>query len=136
MKYILLFLLLFANSRTQAQQPAGTPGETKLTPVLDAGLTDKALRHYRVQSMTLYLPAGYHDTIAHRHDADLFGYVTEGRVVIGLQGRAPATYGQGQMFHEARNILHRTLENPDTLHPAVILLFYVIRNGRNRYHKA
>ena len=135
MKWKLCLIAVCTALAVKAQHPAHARLETVLTPVLDAPLTDDALKGYSVQSMTMDIPAGYADTVAHRHDADLFVYITRGSVIIELEQGAPVTYHEGQMFHENRNILHKKLINPDNRQPARVLLFYVIKNGRSRYRK-
>ncbi len=107
----------------------------EINPILNAALSDEALKGFNLESMTLKIPAGYADSTAHRHDADLFGYVTKGKVKIELEHKGLKTYQEGQMFYEPRNTLHTKLENADLQQPAEVLLIYVIRQGRSRYVK-
>lgn len=137
MKNLLVLLSAICSSYlVQAQHEnhlTAATGGLSTGMVLEAALTDSALKDYELLSMTLNIPAGYADSTAHRHDADLFGYVLKGTVKIELEGGGMETYRQGQMFHERRNILHKRLENGEAMGAAEVLIIYVIRKGRNRY---
>ncbi|WP_373399995.1 hypothetical protein V8V91_10450 [Algoriphagus halophilus] len=55
--------------------------------VFSKALSDPGLAGFRVESSVMTLVPGAEDTVAHRHDAELFGYVLEGNVQIGLSGK-------------------------------------------------
>ena len=79
------------------------------------------------------VPPSLVDTVAHRHDADLFGYVIEGSVEVGLDYKEPIIFKAGQMFHEKRNVVHSLLRNPDKNTQAKVLLIFIIKDGRKGY---
>ena len=81
------------------------------------------------------VPPSLVDTVSHRHDADLFGYVIEGTVEVGLDHKEPIIFKAGQMFHEKRNVIHSLLTNPDKNIPAKVLLIFIIKEGRQGYTK-
>ena len=49
--------------------------ELTFKAVLEAQLSDEYLKDYSMQNTLMTVPAGFVDSVAHRHDADLFGYV-------------------------------------------------------------
>jgi quercetin dioxygenase-like cupin family protein len=73
------------------------------------------------------------DTVSHLHDGELFGYVIEGSVEIGLNHKAPVLFKAGEMFYEKRNIIHSFLKNPDEHTTTRILLITIIKEGRSGY---
>src|SRR5690349_13598119 len=132
----LCLLLVVASNSTQAQHdhPAtDRPVQLQFTPVLNTFLSDPELTKFQLQSTLMAVPPNLVDTVSHRHDADLFGYVIEGTVEIGLEHKQPNVFKAGQMFHETRNVLHSLLRNPDKSSPAKVLLIYVMKEGRKGY---
>lgn len=115
----------------------GQSGEQELghVPVLRQALADPELKGYELFSQVLEIPPSFTDTVAHRHDAELFGYVLEGSVKVKLKGRPAAIFRQGEMFYEPRNILHTRLQNMEGNRLSKILLFYIIKEGRSEYQK-
>lgn len=133
MKY-LFFLLLFSFSCYALHaQHNGDEKKLVVKKVFADALTDASLKGYSFQCSTMTIPAGYNDSVAHRHDADLFVYISKGIVKIELEGRGAEVYHAGQMFHEPRNILHKKLENTDKQKDAKVLLLYIIKDGRKTY---
>ncbi|SHF10058.1 Cupin domain protein [Fodinibius roseus] len=104
-------------------------------PVLRQALSDPELEGYELYSKVLEVPPAFTDTVAHRHDAELFGYVLDGSVKIKLKGKPEAIFQQGEMFNEPRNILHTLLQNMEEKRMSRILLFYIIKEGRSDYQK-
>jgi quercetin dioxygenase-like cupin family protein len=100
--------------------------------VLTQGFSDPEIASYKMESVVMMLLPHALDTVAHRHDCELFGYVLDGEVEIGLDTMKPQRYSAGQMFYEKRNILHASTLNPHDK-PARILLIFIIKNGRARY---
>jgi quercetin dioxygenase-like cupin family protein len=103
--------------------------------VLNTFLSDSDLKKFKLQSSLMTVPPSLVDTVSHRHDADLFGYVIEGTVEIGLDHKEPIIFKAGQMFHEKRNVIHSLLRNPDKNTPAKVLLIFIIKEGRQGYTK-
>lgn len=139
--YTCLFLclfLVFADNSTYAQHNHdATDGSVQLqfAPVLNTFLSDSDLEKFQLQSSLMTVPPALVDTVSHRHDADLFGYVIEGSVEVGLDHKNPITFKAGQMFHEERNVIHSLLRNPDKHTPAKVLLIFIIKEGRQGYTK-
>ena len=101
--------------------------------VLNTRMSDPELKEFKMESMLLTIVPGGEDTVAHRHDAEIFGYITEGKVEIGLNGESPKSYSAGQMFYEKRNILHSLTRNADKSATAKVLLIFIIKEGREGY---
>lgn len=132
-------LLLASLTTVYAQHDHGpkgsTPSQVPITfkQVLSQALSDTALADYKMESSVMTLAPGATDTVSHRHDCELFGYVLEGEVQIALVTKTPVKYSAGQMFYEKRNILHTFAGNPNPNAPARVLLIFIIKNGRVRY---
>jgi quercetin dioxygenase-like cupin family protein len=142
MKTLVLFISAFtvcglATAFAQHNHATGkeVQAETPMTfaPVLSTALSDPELTYYKMESSVMTLAPGAEDTVSHRHDAELFGYVLEGSVQIALVTKDPQTYATGEMFYEKRNILHTLTRNPSQDQPAKILLVFIIKNGRAGY---
>lgn len=99
-------------------------------------LSDPELADYKMESMVMTLAPGAVDTVSHRHDCELFGYVLEGDIQIALVTKKPNTFSTGQMFYEKRNILHTLAQNPSQSKAARVLLIFIIKNGRAGYTAA
>ena len=136
--YLLLCLfLVFAGNSTYAQHHDATDRSVQLqfAPVLNTFLSDPDLKKFKLQTSLMNVPPSLVDTVAHRHDADLFGYVIEGTVEVGLDYKEPIIFKAGQMFHEKRNVIHSLLRNPDKNTHAKVLLIFIIKEGRQGYTK-
>ena len=135
--FLCLFSVLVSNN-TYAQHDHDTTDRSvqlKFSPVLNTFLSDPDLKKFQLQSSLMTVPPSLVDTVAHRHDADLFGYVIEGSVEIGLDYKEPIVLKTGEMFHEKRNVIHSLLRNPDKNTPAKVLLIFIIKEGRQGYTK-
>ena len=130
-----LFLALTGNSiYAQHDHDASDSSlQIQFAPVMNTFLSDPELKKFRLQSSLMTVPPALVDTVAHRHDADLFGYVIEGNVEVGLSYEKPTTFKAGQMFQEKRNVIHSLLRNPDKVTPAKVLLIFIIKEGRQGY---
>ena len=137
--YIYLFLCSFLIcNNTSAQHEQDTTDRSvhlQFAPVLNTFLSDPDLKKFKLQSSLMNVPPSLVDTVAHRHDADLFGYVIEGTVEVGLDYKEPIIFKSGQMFHEKRNVVHSLLRNPDKNTSAKVLLIFIIKEGRQGYTK-
>ena len=139
--YTYLFLclfLVFAGNNTYAQHDHDATDRSvqlQFAPVLNTFLSDPDLKKFQLQSSLMNVPPSLVDTVAHRHDADLFGYVIEGTVEVGLDYKEPIIFKAGQMFHEKRNVIHSLLRNPDKNAHAKVLLIFIIKEGRQGYTK-
>ena len=135
---ILCLFLVFAGNNTYAQHDHDTTDRSvqlQFAPVLNTFLSDPDLKKFQLQSSLMNVPPSLVDTVAHRHDADLFGYVIEGTVEVGLDYKEPIIFKAGQMFHEKRNVIHSLLRNPDKNTHAKVLLIFIIKEGRQGYTK-
>jgi quercetin dioxygenase-like cupin family protein len=110
-----------------------TAAPLTFNPVLNQSLSDPELKDYKMESVVMTIAPGAVDTVSHRHDCELFGYVLEGDVQIGLEKKEPTTFTTGQMFYEKRNILHSLAGNPNKEKATRILLIFIIKNGRAGY---
>jgi quercetin dioxygenase-like cupin family protein len=108
----------------------------KFDLVLSQALSDPELKDYKMESVIMTLAPGAVDTVSHRHDCELFGYVLEGDIQIALVTKEPITFSTGQMFYEKRNILHTLAKNPNKEKGARVLLIFIIKNGRAGYTAA
>jgi len=137
--YLLLCVFLAsAGNTTYAQHKHDTTNasiQLQFAPVMNTFLSDPELKKFRLQSSLMTVPPTLVDTVAHRHDADLFGYVIEGTIEVGLSYKKPTTFKAGQMFREKRNVVHSLLRNPDNVTPAKVLLIFIIKEGRQGYTK-
>lgn len=135
---LLCLFLVFAGSNTYAQHnhdATDSSVQLQFAPVLKTFLSDSELKKFQLQSSLMTVPPSLVDTVSHRHDADLFGYVIEGTVEIGLDHKEPIIFKAGQMFHEERNVIHSLLRNPDKNTSAKVLLIFIIKEGRQGYTK-
>lgn len=137
MRAIIFLLLAFASIPSIAQHEH-TKADVAANPFQFQGvrsewLTDADLKGYKLESSVMTIAPGATDTVSHRHDCDLFGYVLEGEVQIGLDHAAPVVYKTGQMFFEKRNVLHSLAANPLRDRPTRVLLLFLIKDGRNAY---
>ncbi len=102
-------------------------------PVLSQMLSDSLLTDYKMDVTVMTVTPGGIDTVSHRHDCELFGYVLEGSVEVALVTKNTKTYKTGEMFYEKRNILHTVTKNGSATKPARVLLMFLIKNGRPGY---
>ena len=123
--------LLLAQHNDHAVKASVSP--LSFQPVLAQMLSDSLLTDYKMDVTVMTVTPGGIDTVSHRHDCELFGYVLEGSVEIALVTKTPKTYKAGEMFYEKRNILHTLTKNSSTTKPARVLLMFLIKNGRPGY---
>lgn len=70
-----------------------------------------------------YPPGG--SSPPHRHDAQVFVYVLQGRVVMQVRGGPRMTLGPGQMFYENPSDIHVVSANASKTEPAKFLAFVI-----------
>jgi quercetin dioxygenase-like cupin family protein len=137
MRTFIFLLLAFASIPSMAQHEHSKTNATadpfQFQTVRSEWLTDVDLKGYKLESSVMTIAPGATDTVSHRHDCDLFGYVLEGEVQIGLDHAAAVLYKTGQMFFEKRNVLHSLAANPLRDHPTRVLLLFLIKDGRAAY---
>ena len=137
--YLLCLFLVFAGNSTYAQHNHDTTDHSvqlQFASVLNTFLSDPDLKNFQLQSSVMTVPASLVDTVSHRHDAELFGYVIEGTVEVGLDHKEPIIFKAGQMFHEKRNVIHSLLRNPDKNTPCQSAIDFYYKRRQTRIHKA
>jgi len=133
---IMLFAVGMTYASLQAQhhpEPTQAKSPLSFSSVINQSLKDPELKNYKMISQSLTVAPGGMDTVSHRHGCDLFGYVLEGEIQIGLNKNPPQTFKTGQMFYEEYKILHHYLNNPDRAKPCRILLLFIIKDGSEGY---
>jgi quercetin dioxygenase-like cupin family protein len=98
-----------------------------------AVIADAELKGYKMQTGQFGLPPGGVDTISHRHDCELFVIVLSGTAEIGQDFKAPVTVHTGEVFYEARNVVHSLTRNADKENSLNLLLVYIMKEGRQFY---
>ena len=134
-RFTLLGMALFSAVCAFAQHahPTAQASPLSFQAVRAETLTDPELKEYQMTSSVMTIAPGGHNAVPHRHDCELFGYVLEGAVEIGLDYQKPETFRAGKMFFEKRNIAHTLTRNVSPDAPAKVLLFFIIKNGRSSY---
>ncbi len=131
-----LFLGLLTTAYSQHDHKAAekaTAASITFSQVLNQALSDSLLTDFTMMSSVMTLNPGALDTVSHRHDTELFGYVLEGDVQVALVTKELKTFSVGQMFYEKRNVLHTVTKNPSLKTTARVLLIFIIKNGRVAY---
>jgi quercetin dioxygenase-like cupin family protein len=132
--------LFFLNTvLAQHNHPAQTKKMEKealsFAPVISQILSD-SLSKYKMESVVMTMSPSATDTVSHFHDCDLFGYVIEGEIQIGLENKPPLTFKQGQMFYEKKMTLHTLARNVMRNKETRVLLIFIIKEGAQGYIKA
>jgi quercetin dioxygenase-like cupin family protein len=135
LSFLVIILAIPAKGQHHSSKENSSQAPLSFSPVLTQLLSDPQLKDYKMESSLMTVAPGAMDTIAHRHDCELFGYVIEGEVLIGLDKEAPKAFTQGQMFYEKRNILHSLTKNAHAHKPAKVLVIFIIKNGRKTYRR-
>lgn len=102
---------------------AGPPAAPEaVTPLMTRDLI--GARGKEVLMITVaYVPGGA--SLPHRHDAQVFVYVLEGRLTMQVRGSPAVTLGPGQTFYEGPDDVHQLSANASRTAPAKILVFMV-----------
>jgi len=74
-----------------------------------------------------YLAGGA--SLPHRHNAQVFVYVLEGKVRMQVQGSAAVTLGPGETFYESPDDIHTVSANASRTKSARILVFIIKDKG-------
>jgi quercetin dioxygenase-like cupin family protein len=82
-----------------------------------------------VVSYRVAAPGGAPAVPRHRHHGDEFLYVLDGAVTVTMEGAAPATVRQGEMFHVPYGIAH-TAQNASETEAGRVLVFHVKEAGQ------
>ena len=73
-------------------------------------------------------PPGARD-IVHRHDADAFVYVLEGKIIMQLKGKPAVTLTAGQTFYEGPTDVHVVGRNASDTEPAKFVVVLLKAKG-------
>lgn len=114
---LLLFLLLASSADTHV---------AKETPLMTRALPDVPGKEGLVETVVI---APGEVIPAHRHNADVFGYVLEGSIITQVQGGKPQTVHAGEVFYESPTDVHIASRNASTTQPATLLVFFVKKTG-------
>ena len=96
--------------------------DAKVTTLMSKPLTDVPGKELLMISVEY--PPGGHDPV-HRHNAQAFVYVLEGRIVMGVNGGKPVTLMPGQTFYEGPNDIHTVGRNASKTTPAKFLVLLI-----------
>lgn len=134
----ILFLLIsvstvYGQHHDSKSKLTKSPPPLSFESVLSKWLSDPELKEYKMESSVMTIQPGAIDTVSHRHDCELFGYVLEGEVQIGLENKPFTIYKAGEMFYERRNILHNLAGNNLKDRKSKVLLITIIKKGREGY---
>src|SRR5215472_15657736 len=66
---------------------------------------------------------------AHRHNADVFGYVLDGSIITQVKGGKPQTVHAGEVFYESPTDIHVDSRNASQMQSAKLLVFFVKKIG-------
>jgi quercetin dioxygenase-like cupin family protein len=76
------------------------------------------------QMITVEYPPGTVGTV-HRHNAHVFVYVLEGKVIMQVRGGVQQELGPGQTFYEGPDDVHTVGRNASNTKPAKFLVFFI-----------
>lgn len=124
--------VLFAYAQHGHDAELLNDGPLSFKSVLSQKLSDPQLKDYLMESSVMTVTPSGLDSIPHRHDAELFGYVLDGQLEVSVGVLGPKTYQAGEMFYEKRNATHYFTRNPDTNREARILLIFIVKTGREK----
>lgn len=105
---------------------ASVPRGSKVTPLMSKDLAECPGKEATMITVE-YAPGGS-DTV-HRHNAHVFVYVLEGKVIMQVRGGEPVTLGPGQTFYEGPEDVHVVGRNASSTEAAKFLVFFVKDKG-------
>jgi quercetin dioxygenase-like cupin family protein len=119
MRQLVLSMLAITTSAFAADAP-------KVVPLMNQPLVKQP--NQEVVVLTVEYGPGQ-SSPPHRHNADVFVYVLEGKVTMAVQGKDAVTLGPGQTFHELPSDIHSISRNASDSAPAKFLVFMVKDKG-------
>ncbi len=78
---------------------------------------------------TIEVPPGA-SSPPHRHDAQVFVYMLEGRMIMQVEGGPRVTIGPGQTFYESPTDIHTVSANASKTEPAKFLAILIKDKGK------
>jgi quercetin dioxygenase-like cupin family protein len=118
-------LMLIQMTALAADAPTSAEAAV-VQPLFDkdlAGVPGKELLMLTVE----YIPGGA--SLPHRHDAQVFVYVLQGKLKMQVAGSPAVTLHRGQTFYESPSDIHVVSANASKTAPAKILVFIVKDKG-------
>ena len=106
---------------------AAAAPEAAVTTLMQRDLPDLAGKEALMLTVE-YAPKGA--SLPHRHDADVFGYVLEGEVIMQVAGQPARTLGPGGTFYEGPADVHVKSANSSAASPAKLLVLMVKDKNR------
>lgn len=101
---------------------ASTPTSATVEQLMDKGMVGMPGKELLMLTVE-YVPGGA--SLPHRHDAQVFVYVLEGKLIMQVAGSPAVTLRPGQTFYEGPNDVHVVSANASKTAPAKILVFMV-----------
>jgi quercetin dioxygenase-like cupin family protein len=98
----------------------------KVVPLLNQPLADLPGKE-AIMLTVAYGPG--ESSAAHRHNAEVFVYVLQGAVLMGVNGSTPVRVEAGQTFHESPGDVHTVSRNASDSAPAKFVVFIVKNKG-------
>src|ERR1051326_3721080 len=123
---ILTFLLLVLGITNVPTGSSANFQVAKETPLMTKGLPDVPGKEGLIERVVL---SPGEIVPPHRHNADVFAYVLEGRVITQLMGGNTRTVHAGEVFYESPTDVHVDSRNASTTQPATLLVFFVKKTG-------
>ena len=105
---------------------ATTPPEATVKELMTRDLIGAAGKEVLMVTVK-YLAGGA--SLPHRHNAQVFVYVLDGKVRMQVKGAAAVTLGPGETFYEGPDDIHTISANASRTKPARILVFIVKDKG-------
>jgi quercetin dioxygenase-like cupin family protein len=116
---------------TLAHSGAAVAGTSSSSPAVVKQLIDKDLIGSAGKELLMltvkYGPGGA--SLPHRHDAQVFVFVLQGRVTMQIAGSPAVTLHEGQTFYEGPDDVHVVSANPSKTAAAKILVFIIKEKG-------
>jgi quercetin dioxygenase-like cupin family protein len=131
--FILAFVLIGHICFSQDDHSTNHGSQMRQDLLFTKTFDDSSFLGKEIKVQRLIIPAGVKDTIPHRHDAHLIGFILEGKAVSKMKDKEPWHLSQGQIFYEYPNELHEYIYNPDKKRQLVILLYYLYNKGAKLY---
>jgi quercetin dioxygenase-like cupin family protein len=100
--------------------------KSKVAPLMSKDVTGCPGKE--VTMITVEYAPGESDVI-HRHNAQVFVYVLEGKVVMQVKGGEPLTLGPGQTFYEGPKDIHLVSRNASGTESSKFLVFFMKDKG-------
>jgi quercetin dioxygenase-like cupin family protein len=100
--------------------------QVKVTPLLTKDLDQFPGKEGMLVAVE-YPPGAYEPE--HRHNAYVFVYVVEGKIVMQVRGGQQVTLSAGQTFYEAPDVVHVVGRNASKTNAARFIAFFIKNKG-------